>query len=199
MSFLKIILASVLLSTLTLFAEDTIGNKPANTLEYHLAFSINPAHNSGFINFAIIGINNNKVIYTKYINVSEFILVGMGRQTSPANEIGTNLFEDHKIKECLYKYDSTQCLKIESLTLHDLWALRYNRNPFCPPDCIPADKMLVKGFSQHKSHPSWPQLQILQNYGITYINDFFYGDNMFKLFSDFQKQNWLDTFIASTE
>ena len=103
------------------------------------------------------------------------------------------------IKECLYKYDSTQCKHKNEYTLHELWTLRYSRNPFCPPDCLPLDGMVIEGFSQHKGHPSWPQLQILQKYGVIYINDFFYGDNMFKLMADFQKSDWLDTYINSLD
>ena len=169
------------------------------SVQYHLAFSINPSHNSGYINFAIIGVNNGKIVYTKFISVSEFILLGMGKQSSPANNIGVNLFEKYDIKECLYKYDSTKCEKMQTLRLYDLWALRYNRNPFCPPDCIPADGMLIQGFGQHRARPSWPQLQILQNYGITYINDFFYGENMFNLLSDIQENDWLNKYINSLE
>ncbi len=174
-------------------------NPPTDGLQYHLAFSINPAHNSGFINFAIIGISDNKIIYTKFISVHEFIKVGMGRQISPANTDGLNLFDEHGIKECLYKYDSTQCKFKNVYTLHELWTLRYNRNPFCPPDCLPDDGMVIEGYSQHKGHPSWPQLQILQKYGIIYINDFFYGDNMFKLMADFQKSDWLDNYKNSLD
>ena len=172
---------------------------PTDGLEYHLAFSINPAHNSGFINFAVIGIKNNKIVYTKFISVHEFIRVGMGRQDSPANSVGINLFDEHGVKECLYKYDSTQCKHKNEYTIHELWTLRYSRNPFCPPDCLPADGMVTEGFSQHKGHPSWPQLQILQKYGVIYINDFFYGENMFKLMADFQKTDWLDNYQSSLD
>ena len=50
--------------------------------------------------------------------------------------------------------------------------------------------MLIEGFGQYQSRPSWPQIQILQKYGITYINDFFYGEKLFQLLSDFQKPEW---------
>lgn len=174
-------------------------NAPPNGVNYHLAISINPGHNNSYINFAIICENNGKIISTKFITVAEFIRVGMGKQTSRANEIGTNLFEKYGVKECLYKYDSTDCKNKNGMNIHDLWTLRYNRNPNCPPNCFPTPTMIVEGYSQHKSHPSWPQLQILQKYGIIYINDFFYGENLFKLFVDFQKNDWLSTYQNSTE
>ena len=190
----------ILTSHLTVNASK-INTKPTpfDGLEYHLAFSINPSHNSGYINFAILGVKNNKIVSTKFISVAEFIKVGMGKQASAANKNGINLFDEHGIKECLYKYDSTQCKHKNEYTLHELWTLRYSRNPFCPPDCSPADYMLVEGIGQHKRRPSWPQIQILQKYGIVYLNDFFYGDKLFELLSDFQKQEWRQQYQDAVE
>ena len=197
---------NIILTTIFIFGQLTVFstinytlNTPPIGVNYHLAISINPGHNNSYINFAIITENNGKIISTKFITVAEFIRVGMGKQTSRANEIGTNLFEKYGVKECLYKYDSTDCKNKNSMNIHDLWTLRYNRNPNCPPNCFPTPTMIVEGYSQHKSHPSWPQLQILQKYGIIYINDFFYGENLFKLFVDFQKNDWLSTYQNSTE
>ena len=59
--------------------------------------------------------------------------------------------------------------------------------------------MLVDGFGQHKYRPSWPQIQILQKYGITYINDFFYGENLFQLLADFQKPEWRTEYLNAIE
>ncbi len=197
---------NIILTTIFIFGQLTVFstinyslNAPPNGVNYHLAISINPGHNNSYINFAIICENNGKIISTKFITVAEFIRVGMGKQTSRANEIGTNLFEKYGVKECLYKYDSTDCKNKNGMNIHDLWTLRYNRNPNCPPNCFPTPTMIVEGYSQHKSHPSWPQLQILQKYGIIYINDFFYGENLFKLFVDFQTNDWLSTYQNSTE
>ena len=115
----------------------------------------------------------------------------MGKQFSAANDSAVNIFKYFNIKDCLYKYDSADCKKKKpEPKLFDLWSLRYNRNPFCPPDCVPADNMLIEGYGQYRSRPSWPQIQILQKYGITYINDFFYGEKLFQLLSDFQKPEW---------
>jgi hypothetical protein len=168
-------------------------------VDYHLAISINPGGNSGYINYAIIGETNGKLMYTKFISCSEFILIGMGEQWSAANDLGVNIFEQFNIKDCLYKYDSAECKKKPEPKLFDLWTLRYNRNPFCPSDCIPKENMLIEGYGQHKSRPSWPQLQILQQYGITYINDFFYGEKLFKLLADFQKPEWRQLYADAVE
>ena len=173
--------------------------KPLVQYKTHLAISINPNCNSQYVNYAIITESNGRIIKTRFISVSEFIRIGMGKQPSKANNTGENMFKKFKIKDCLYKYDSSQCLKTPDLKLFDLWALRYNRNPYCPPDCTPAKNMLVDGFGQHKFRPSWPQIQILQKYGITYINDFFYGENLFQLLADFQKPEWRTEYLNAIE
>ena len=59
--------------------------------------------------------------------------------------------------------------------------------------------MLVDGFGQDKFRPSWPQIQILQNYGITYISDFFYGENLFQLLADFQNPEWRTKYLNAIE
>ena len=168
-------------------------------VKHHLAISINPNCNSQYVNYAVVTESSGKIIKTRFITVREFILIGMGKQPSEANINRENLFERFNIKDCLYKFDSLKCLKKPELKLFDLWALRYNRNPFCPPDCTPAENMLVKGFGQHKFRPSWPQVQMLQKYGITYINDFFYGENLFNLLSDFQKPEWRNQYLNAKE
>jgi hypothetical protein len=173
--------------------------KPLVYLKSHLAISINPNCNSQYVSYAIITESNGKVVKTRFISGSEFIRIGMGKQPSKANNSGENIFKKFQIKDCLYKYDSSQCLKTPDLKLFDLWALRYNRNPFCPPDCTPAKDMLVDGFGQYKFRPSWPQIQILQRYGITYINDFFYGENLFQLLADFQNPEWRNNYLNAKE
>ena len=159
--------------------------KPLVQYKTHLAISINPNCNSQYVNYAIITESNGRIIKTRFISGSEFIRIGMGKQPSKANNTGENMFEKFKIKDCLYKYDSSQCLKTPNLKLFDLWALRYNRNPYCPPGCTPAKNMLVNGFGQHKFRPSWPQPNT-SKVGITYINDFFYGENYFNYLQIFK-------------
>ncbi len=174
-------------------------SKPLVNLNYHLAISINPGSNSDYVNYAIVGEKDGKLVYTKFITCHEFILIGMGKQWSAANDIGINIFKKFNIKDCMYKYDSVDCKKKPEPKIFDLWSLRYNRNPFCPPDCIPAENMLIEGYGQHRARPSWPQLQILQKYGIIYINDFFYGEKLFQLLADFQKPEWRQNYEDAIE
>ncbi len=172
---------------------------PNVQLKYHLAISINPGANSSYVNYAIVGESSGNLVYTKFISLDEFIRIAKGKQFSPANQVGKNMFKDYSIKDCFYKIDSLECLKKPEPKIFDLWALRYNRNPFCPPDCSPAEYMLVDGIGQHQRRPSWPQIQILQNYGIIYLNDFFYGEKLFKLLADFQKPEWRQIYQDAIE
>ena len=174
-------------------------SKPLFEYKIHLGISINPNYNSQYVSYAIITESNGEIIKKRFITGSEFIRIGMGKQPSKANDSGENMFKKFQIKDCLYKYDSSQCLKTPDLKLFDLWALRYNRNPYCPQDCTPTKDMLVDGFGQYKFRPSWPQIQILQNYGITYISDFFYGENLFQLLADFQNPEWRTKYLNAIE
>jgi len=128
------------------------------------------------------------------MELKTFLLQAMGKQTSAANFGNIDLFAEYNLSDCFYKYDSISDDYSECFTLEDLWTLRYSRNPICPVGCIPAPGMKIDGWSQGKFHPSWPQIQILQEYGVIQDSDFFYGENMFKLFQDVEKPDWIDTY-----
>ena len=128
------------------------------------------------------------------MDVKTFLLQAMGKQQSAANYDNIDLFAEYNLSDCFYKYDSISDDYSECFTLEDLWSLRYSRNPICPTGCIPAPGMKIDGWSQGKFHPSWPQIQILQEYGVIQDSDFFYGENMFKLFQDVEKTDWIDKY-----
>jgi len=163
-------------------------------VEYHFAFNINPSQNSGLINYAVVGVQDGKIVSKKFLDIKTFLLQGMGKQQSAANYDGIDLFAEYNLSDCFYKYDSIDDPYSACFTLEDLWALRYNRNPICPTGCVPAPGMKIDGWSQGKFHPSWPQIQILQEYGVIQDSDFFYGENMFKLFQDMEKSDWIDNY-----
>jgi len=180
-----------------LFSNFTQNNKEVETpgfVEYHFAFNINPSQNSGLINYAVVGVRDGKIISKKLMDIKTFLLQGMGKQQSPANYNNVDMFAEYNLSDCFYKYDSINDEYSECFTLEDLWSLRYNRNPICPEGCVPAPGMKVEGWSQGKFHPSWPQIQILQEYGVIQDSDFFYGENMFKLFQDMEKPEWIDKY-----
>jgi hypothetical protein len=172
-------------------------NKQLETIgfvEYHFAFNINSSHNSGLINYAVVGVRDGKIVSKKPMELKTFLLQAMGKQTSAANFENIDLFAAYNLSDCFYKYDSISDNYSECFTLEDLWTLRYSRNPICPVGCIPSPGMKIDGWSQGKFHPSWPQIQILQEYGVIQDSDFFYGENMFKLFQDIENPDWIDKY-----
>lgn len=174
-------------------------NSPVPFIEYQFAFNINATFNTGIVNYAVIGVNNGKIVSKKQLNATNFILQVMGRQQSAANPFQVDMFAEHNLSDCFYKYDSIKDVYMECFTLEDLWALRFSRNPLCPSGCLPGDGMLIDGWSQGKFNPSWPQIQILQEYGVIQPTDFFYGENMFKLFQDMENPQWIENYKNATE
>jgi len=168
-------------------------------VEYHFAFNINPTINTNNVNYAVIGVSNGRIISKKHISTTNFILQAMGRQQSAANPYKKDLFSEHGLSDCFYKYDSIRDVYMNCFTLEDIWALRYSRNPICPSGCVPIDGMLMDGWSQGTYNPSWPQIQILQQYGVIHPTDFFYGENMFRLFQDMEDPQWIEKYKNATE
>ena len=176
------------------FAKNNKQLETFDFVEYHFAFNINSSHNLGLINYAVVGVRDGKIVSKKPMEIKTFLLQAMGKQTSAANFENIDLFAAHNLSDCFYKYDSISDNYSECFTLEDLWTLRYSRNPICPVGCIPSPGMKIDGWSQGKFHPSWPQIQILQEYGVIQDSDFFYGENMFKLFQDLENPDWINKY-----
>ncbi len=168
-----------------------------NYVKYEFAFNLGASYNTQLVSFSIVGTKDNQIIYKKNISESSFIRQISGVELSKANPEKINYFEKYELTDCFYKYDSIKDIYVDGYNcfrLSDLWALKYGRNPHCPGDCIPAEGMLVKGWAAQNFRPSWPQLQILQQYGIINIDDTFHGEKMFQLFSDMKDSNWIYTY-----
>lgn len=184
----------VLLSMAFLLSFSTVKN---SYVKYDFAFNLGASYNTQLVSFSVIGTRNGKIIYKKNISESSFIRQISGTELSKANPEKINYFEKYELTDCFYKYDSIKDIYVDGYNcfrLTDLWALKYGRNPHCSGDCIPAEGMLVKGWAAQNFRPSWSQIQILQNYGIINIDDTFYGEKMFQLFSDMKDSNWISTY-----
>ncbi len=173
----------------------------ATFVDYRFAFCINPTHNSQLVTFSVVGVQDEKVVSVRNITQTNFILQAMGHQQSGANPRRENFFDHYNLSDCLYRIDSItdpdeleSCYINDLFTLDHLWALRYARNPMCPEGCTPKDGMRMKGWAGTKFNPTWPQLQILQQYGVTYVTDLFYGENMFRLLQDIEDPQWVETY-----
>jgi hypothetical protein len=172
--------------------------KENSFVQYEFAFNLAPSYNTQLVSFAIVATKDGRVINKRYISESSFIRQVAGLELSKANPDQIDLFEKYELTDCFYKYDSIKDLYVDGYNcfrITDLWALKYGRNPLCPGDCIPTEDMLVKGWAAQNSRPSWPQLQILQKYGVIYVDDMFHGENMFQLFSDMKDSKWINTYV----
>lgn len=170
---------------------------------YHLAFSLQPSVNTQNMTFAVVGENNGRIVNKRFISLESFVLIASGQQQSGANPNNENLFDKYDISEGRYKwkYDDIKDKydSVEVLFLEDSWVLKYKRNPQCPGGCIPSPGMKTEGWAQYNFRPSWPQLQILQQYGVIYIDDFFYGENMFKLLHDMEDPQWIQNYQSTAD
>jgi hypothetical protein len=182
------------------YPDDEIIN---DELHSHFGFSINPTANSGLITYAIVETDeNNKMLSRKVVSRNNWILMMRGLQWSKANPDKKDLWSEQGIGDCFWildnsmdKYISLDC--IAQRNVNDLWRLRYSKNPQYRQDKVTSDSKIVGGWAANAFRPNWPQIQILQNYGIVYISDFFYGENMFKLMKDVQEETWVDTYVAA--
>ena len=145
------------------------------------SFSINPTANSGLITYAIVETNKeNKIVRRTILSRNNWILQMKGEQKSKANIEGVDLWSKHEIGDCFWmldpnldKYIAQNCET--KVNIDDLWRLRYNRN--WSTDRIKLlDLNIVGGWVYNPFRPNWPQVQILQNYGIIFISDFWRGN-----------------------
>ncbi len=189
---------TLLISIVIAFLCSGFSSKEASIVQYDFAFNLAPTYNSNLVSFAIVATRDGKVINKRFISEASFIRQMSGVELSKANSDNINYFEKYELTDCFYKYDSIRDIYVDGYNcfrLTDLWALKYGRNPMCPQGCTPSANMLVKGWAAQNSRPSWPQLQILQEYGVIYIDDMFYGENMFRLFSDMKDSKWINRYV----
>lgn len=170
---------------------------------HHFGISINPTANNGLLTYGIVSVNTaGKVVRTRIIPRDNFILQVSGLQTSEANPKREDFWKNHEIGACYYvlntlqdKYDPLECTPL--ITLEDLWRLRYKRNPQYSQYQITANQNGVDGWAANNFRPNWPQLQMLQKFGVTYPNDFFYGTQLFDLMKAVQDPDWQNNYKAA--
>ncbi|CAG5082919.1 hypothetical protein [Parvicella tangerina] len=167
------------------------------TAQYTFAFTLQPGPNSGLITYWMVTVHNDKIVYKTPMTEKNFILSMKGEMYSKANPTGINLFEQAvQSDSCFYQYywEKEECNPLDYYRLDDLWTLRYNRNPECPEGCTPAKGMRVDGLAANKTYPSDAQMAILQDYGVSHYTGFFYGDDMFRIFTDINDPNWVNNY-----
>ncbi len=201
---ISFLLTCFLISSVFLFssfkhAEKLKMKKLPAVSQFTFAFTLQPSANSGLITYWLIGINNNKIVLKKPLTETSFIRQMKGEEYSKANPEGKNLFEQIQLDSCFYNYinKKTTCHPLAMYKLDDLWTLRYKRNPECPEGCIEAEGMRINGLAANKAYPSSAQMEILSQYNVYHHTDFFYGENMLKIFNDINDPTWTSTYEAA--
>lgn len=124
----------------------------------------------GLINYAIIEINKKGVANRKYLTRQDWLHQIVGIQQSTANPEGKNLLKDAGIEG--------------PEVLDELWKLRYSETPY-------AGQTIEKGWAGKPSIPTEGQMEMLRQFGIKTISDYFYGENLYKLLNAMEDPGWV--------
>lgn len=182
--------------------------KQNKNIKYKLAFKINPTAGSGVITYAIIGVdtvNDNRIVKTQFVDEANFVMYCKGINKCIANPTGIDFFEQFGVdcgmmiddpmmrKGILVQDTLWEEMKPLCLPIYDIWKLRYAVHPHytITSSDIPDED---KGWATTRFRPSYKQTQLLQQYGVSNVNDFFYGEDMFRLFKDMQNEEWIETY-----
>jgi hypothetical protein len=177
-------------------------------IKYKLAFKINPSSGSGVITYAIIGIdtlNDNRIIKTQFLDEANFVMYCKGVNKCKANTTGIDFFEkfeidcgmmldDPKMRKGILIQDTLwEEMKPLCLPIYDIWKLRYAVHPhYSSSSTVIPDE--DEGWATTRYRPSYKQTQLLQQYGVNNVTNFFYGEGMFRLFKDMQNEEWIKTY-----
>lgn len=162
-----------------LFVSAVYGQKEA-----HFGFKFQPDPNGGQITYAIVYVENEKIVSSTPLDHETFMKMISGVQISEANPERKNLIVENYCPNCyilwdenLYKYGKKKYEGYECFFMENLWRLRYPKHP--------VDLQLNDGWAKGAYKPSEKQKVFLQEkYGFNSLVEYIYGDNMWQLFRD---------------
>ncbi|MFZ5552739.1 MAG: hypothetical protein ACOZCO_06465 [Bacteroidota bacterium] len=155
------------------------------------ALSLTTGANSQPVSFALVNVLNGKIMKTQLIPIDQFMMQVTGFMYSPANPEKNNLMAEHGIEHCLPQYEdfSKKYMGYDCPVIRELWRVRYLRDPYN------ANLREDSGWARGYYGPSLEQQKFLMsNYGISHINDYFVGENMFKFLKDIQDTAWVSVY-----
>lgn len=179
-------------------------------IKYELGFKLMPTAGTKVVTFAILSIDttdNNKIVKTEFVNEGTFIKYCKGLLWNKANQKKINHFDAYEI-DCGIMLDDpmvkngfiTQDTMWDEmaplcLPFYDIWKLKYGVHPHYSRSStnIPDED---KGWAKTRYRPGYTQTQKLQEYGVNNVDDYFYGDGMFRLLKDMQDFEWIENYKA---
>lgn len=146
-----------------------------NIARKYFGISLQPNF-QGLITYAIIEINEKNevnVVNRVYLTKRDWLHQIVGIQQSVANPEGKNLMKDAGLEG--------------PDVVDELWKLRYSETPY-------AGSAVEKGWAGKPTIPSEGQLEMLRQFGIKTIADFFYGENLLKLLNAMEDPGWVSEY-----
>lgn len=110
----------------------------------------------------------------RFVSYDSFLRQFGGGEDSKANPDRIDMFEVNGI---------------DQFTLKELWKLRYATYPF-------GDSKEL-GWGGQKGVPTEGQMQILSQYGLEFLSDAIYGDNLIRLLKDMQDSKWVGDYMSA--
>lgn len=131
------------------------------------------ANFQGLISFAIIEINEEGVVNRLFLSQRDWLHQIVGIQKSKANPEEKNLLKEAGIEG--------------PEIIHELWKLRYSETPY-------AGSAVEKGWAGKPTIPTDGQMEMLGQFGIKKINEYFYGENLYKLLNSMEDPAWVSEY-----
>ena len=170
----KLLFFSVFVIVLNFYNNNAFSQDSTKIAKKYLGFSLQPNF-QGIITFAIIEVSDNGKILTKtFLNRRDWLHQMVGIQQSYANPEGKNLLKEAGI-------DGPDII-------NELWKLRYSEPQY-------DGSAEEKGWAANPRMASEGQMEILKQFGIKTINDYFYGENMLKLLKSMQDPGWVADYM----
>lgn len=181
-----------------------------NNIKYELGFKLMPTAGTKVVTFAILSIdtiNDNRIVKTEFFEEGTFIKFCKGLLWSKANPKKINYFDEYEI-DCGIMLDDpimkkgilsqdTMWEEMAPLCLpfYDIWKIKYGVHPHYSSGstAIPDED---KGWAKTRYRPGYTQTLKLQEYGVNNVDDYFYGDGMFRLLKDIQDYEWIENYKA---
>lgn len=187
----KYISILILCAAFFLFAGGRAVNGSKVTGGSYLGFNLMMGPNSGLVTYAVVTPLLNGQLDSRFISRNEFIRLASGIVASEANPKKENLFAKYEVEDCgvfrdsIFKKTSFSCSSVDQL-----WKLRYKTGPYLTgPDTL--------GWASLPLVPSAGQMSILSGYGVSRLDDYFYGENAFRLLHDMQSYAWQSRYKGS--
>lgn len=169
----KILFFSIFIIGFSFCFNKSFSQDSTKVAKRYFGLSLQPNFQS-IITFAIIEISDKGVVTRTFLSRRDWLHQIVGIQQSYANPDGKNLLKDAGIEG--------------PEILEELWKLRYSEPPY---EGSPAEK----GWAAKPRMASEGQMDMLRQFGIKTINDYFYGENLYKLLNSMEDAGWVADYM----